>query len=154
MRNLSYLIVAAAAAAIVFMLTRPLQSTNNEVEIIYDTVVIRDTIRDTIPEIRKIFVHHYDTVFLPAASDSTLQRVTVPIQRCEYVTENYRAVVEGFSPRLAQIELYPQTKTIVPQTVKNKNSRKLQIGLGVGVGYDPFKGSFHPVISIGVYLPL
>lgn len=122
---------------------------------VFDTIVVRDTIRDTVPLPCLSIVHHYDTVFLPSASDSTSAQVVVPIQQRRYVTENYTAVVEGFAPRLTAIELYPQTRTVVP-SASTGNARRLtpRFGIGVGIGYDPFSRHLHPVVSAGIYIPV
>lgn len=124
--------------------------------IIYDTIIVRDTVRDTVPVPKTVHVHHYDTVFLPSVRDSTPLRVRVPIQRKEYVTENYRAVVEGFSARLTEMELYPQSRTIVPTVSDKPRGRfpKPQLGIGLGIGYDPLANRLHPVVTLGIYLPI
>ena len=143
-------------AAIMFLLLHRRHIQEPPARIVYDTIFVRDTVRDTVPVPRTVYLHHFDTVFLPAAEDSALQKVAVPIERKEYVTQNYRAVVEGFSARLTEVELYPQSRTIVPVRSDTKRPRlpKPRLGIGVGVGYDPLKNSLQHVVSIGIYLPL
>ena len=144
------------AALILLLLFHRRPEAVQPARIIYDTIVVRDTVRDTVPVPRTVYVHHYDTVYLPSPDDSVLREVTVPIERKEYVTQNYRAVVEGFSARLTEMELYTQNRTIVPVIPNTKRSRlpKPQIGIGIGVGYDPFRNSLHPVLTLGIYLPV
>jgi len=144
------------AAGIVMMFCRKPVGTQLP-QTIYDTIIIRDTVRDTILRPVRTVVRLFDTVFLPSAEDSsTRQRVAVPIERKEYATDNYRAVVEGFSASLAEMELYPTSRIIQPSPQKKSRSgsRKPQIGIGAGIGYDPFSRSLHPVVTLGIYLPI
>ena len=144
------------AALILLLLFHRRPEAVQPARIIYDTIVVRDTVRDTVPVPKTVHMHHYDTVYLPSPDDSVLRKVTLPIERKEYVTQNYRAVVEGFSARLTEMELYPQNRTIIPAipNTKRPSIPKPQIGIGIGVGYDPFKKSLHPVITLGIYLPV
>lgn len=147
-------------AGLVMMLCRRPAGVQHQ-QTIYDTVTVHDTLRDTILLPVKTIVHRIDTVFLPSAADSSIrQRVTVPIERKEYITENYRAVVEGFSASLAEMEIYPATRIIQPSSILPPQKRhgtrfpSPQLGIGAGVGYDPFSRSLHPVITLGIYLPI
>ena len=89
----------------------------------------------------------HDTVKVP---------VLVPIERKVYETEDYRAVVSGFRPNLDSMEIFPRTKVITRsvETATAAKRRWIRFGIGVGVGYDPFKRSLHPTIQAGVYVPI
>ncbi len=155
-----YLPYIVFAAGLVMMLYRRPAGVQPQ-QTIYDTVTVHDTLRDTILLPVKTIVRRIDTVFLPSAADSSIrQRVTVPIERKEYITENYRAVVEGFSASLAEMELYPATTIIQPSPIRPPQKRldtkfpTPRLGIGAGIGYDPFTRSLHPVITLGIYLPV
>lgn len=128
-----------------------------------DTIVIRDTIRPPIPEPQVRTVVRYDAVRLPAkpversaATEPTTypdtvaiveNTVVLPITEVEYKTDDYRAVVEGYNPRLVSIELYPQT-TLINTTVTKYKRPKWAVTVGPGVGYGP-KG-VQPYVGVSV----
>lgn len=121
-----------------------------------DTVVFRDTIRDTLLVPQKIYLTRVDTVYMQLPNDTVKVPVLVPIERKVYETEEYRAVVSGFHPNLDSMEIFPQTR-VITRTVETKTGAKrrwFRFGIGVGVGYDPFKRSLHPTIQAGVYVPI
>lgn len=121
-----------------------------------DTVIFRDTIRDTLLVPRKIYLTRVDTVYMWQPNDTVKVPVLVPIERKVYETEDYRAVVSGFRPSLDSLDIFPQTR-VITRTVEAKIAAKrrwFRLGIGVGVGYDPFKRSLHPTIQAGVYVPI
>lgn len=114
-----------------------------------DTVVIRETIRDTILVPKVKYLARVDTVFLSIPGDTVRVKVEVPIERKVYQTEDYRATVEGFRPNLVDMEIYRQTQFITQtQTIKVPDKRRWGIGLHAGYGYTP-KG-FQPYIGVGI----
>lgn len=121
-----------------------------------DTVFFRDTIRDTLLLPQKIYLTKIDTVYMRLPHDTVKVPVLVPIERKEYETEDYRAVVSGFRPNLDSMEIFPRTKVITRnvETATTAKRRWIRFGIGVGVGYDPFKRSLHPTIQAGVYVPI
>ena len=121
-----------------------------------DTVFFRDTIRDTLLLPQKIYLTRIDTVYMRLPHDTVKVPVLVPIERKVYETEDYRAVVSGFLPNLYSMEIFPRTKVITRsvETATAAKRRWIRFGIGVGVGYDPFKRSLHPTIQAGVYVPI
>lgn len=121
-----------------------------------DTVFFRDTIRDTLLLPQKIYLTRIDTVYMRLPNDTVKVPVLVPIERKVYETEDYRAVVSGFRPNLDSMEIFPRTKVITRnvETATAAKRRWIRFGIGVGVGYDPFKRSLHPTIQAGVYVPI
>ncbi len=121
-----------------------------------DTVFFRDTIRDTLLLPQKIYLTRIDTVYMRLPNDTVKVPVLVPIERKVYETEDYRAVVSGFRPNLDSMEIFSRTKVITRsvETATAAKRRWIRFGIGVGVGYDPFKGSLHPTIQAGVYVPI
>lgn len=125
-----------------------------------DTVIVRDTIRDTVLIPKKVYIVRHDTIRIkvPAGEttgpeDSMQINVPVPITRKEYRTKDYNAIIEGFNPKLLSMEVFPTTKTITNTVTKYKQPR-LQLGVGVGVGYDPFSQKLHPAINLSIYIPI
>lgn len=135
-----------------------------------DTVIVRDTIRLEIPtptsngEIRR------DTVWLQKKtadstnleSDSTTPvdtsndregvrlepdgSITIPIEQKEYKTEEYKALIEGWRPKLVSMEVYPKTTTIT-NTVTRLQKPRWSVTGGLGAGYAPNIG-LYPNIGI------
>ncbi len=102
-----------------------------------DTLVIRDTIRDTVLIPKKVFITRIDTIII----QDTL-RFPIPIEEKIYQTTDYRAVIEGFRPQLTELELYPKTVHITHRP-------RWSLGVQAGVGLST-KGSPAPYIGIGV----
>lgn len=116
-----------------------------------DTVVVRDTVRDTVLIAAERRVVRTDTVWLRpadvpsqmmpsdfgrsgASGDST--RVEVPIERKTYHTENYRAVVEGFRPALVEMEVYRMTRLVTDTRIEQVIEKaRPRWGIGAQVGY-------------------
>lgn len=127
-------IVLMLAAA--FFLGRVLPQKPETHRTVRDTVTVYDTIRDSIPVPFTVRFDHYDTLYVPlyidtTTTDSVLVPVTIPIERKEYRTDDYRAVVSGYRPSLDVMEVYRKTQTV---TVTPKPKR-WGIGPQVGVGY-------------------
>ena len=92
--------------AAVFLVVRPSAGTVAETAVRerIDTVVFRDTVWAEIPVPYYVYVARADTV----APDGT-GTATVPITRETYATDMYKATVEGYKPKLLELELYPKT---------------------------------------------
>lgn len=121
-----------------------------------DTVILRDTVRDTVPVPRKVYLTRVDTVYMQQPNDTVKVPVLVPMERKVYQTDDYRAVVSGFRPRLDSMEIFPEEKVVTRTFEKTGVAKRrwIQIGIGVGVGYDPLKRSLHPTLQAGVYVPI
>ncbi len=116
-----------------------------------DTVVVRDTVRDTV----RIPIHRYlvriDTVRVKIAGDTVHIDVEVPIHQRVYQTDDYRAVVEGFRPELVAMEVYKQTHYITNmETVAVPDRKRWGIGLNVGYGAGVREGRLITVPTVGV----
>jgi len=71
--------------------------------------------------------------------------IEIPIERKEYVTEDYKAVVEGWRPSLVSMEVYPKTTTITNTVTKVKTPR-FSLVVGPGIGYDG--KNFKPYLGV------
>lgn len=111
-----------------------------------DTVIIVDTLRDTIPVPIKETVTKYvqvpgDTIVKYLKGDT----VFLPIIQKEYVTPNYHAWVSGYNAALDSIDVFPKTIYIT----KKIPSRRW--GLGVSAGYGACRSGLSPYVGVGVY---
>ena len=117
-----------------------------------DTLVLHDTLRYTLRDTVLVPIERYitrvDTVWLQTARDTIPVETTVPIERKTYVTDDYRAVVEGFRPTLVEMELYRKTALVTREITRTLPSRKWGVGIQAGYGLGP-KGA-GPYIGIGV----
>lgn len=114
-----------------------------------DTVVLRDTVRDTVLIPVRSYIVRSDTVFLKIPGDTVRVEVEVPIERKVYRTDDYMAVVEGFRPRLAEMEVYRQTSYITRTEVQRIRDRQ-KWGIGVQVGYGYNFDRFYPYVGVGL----
>ena len=112
-------------------------------------VVIRDTLRDSIPYpvVETVIQEIPEPIpfYITLAGDTVHEEIYVPIaitQR-EYETENYRAWVSGYRPALDSIWVYPERIYI-----KEKARRW---GIGLSAGYGVSRDGFSPYIGVGVY---
>lgn len=118
-------------------------------ETVRDTLIVRDTLRDTVPRPVLVCFDHWDTLRVAVRTVDTLRDsvyipVPIPIERKEYRTDDYRAIVSGYRPRLDLMEVYRKTRTV---TV-TKGPKRWGIGptagfgipggwyVGIGVSYD------------------
>lgn len=132
-----------------------------------DTVVVRDTIRDTVLVPVRRFITRIDTVLLRVAGDAphradSLCRtpadtvrcvvpVEIPIERKVYQTPDYRAVVEGFRPELAEMEIFRNTLQITREAVPPKQRRwGIGVQAGYGIAVRDGKVGTVPYIGIGI----
>ena len=112
-----------------------------------DTLVVRDTVRDTVPRPVLVRFDHWDTLRLAVQTVDTLRDsiyVPVPIERKEYRTADYRAVVCGYRPRLESMEVFRRTQmvTITPRDKRWGIGPQAGFGIpggwyvGIGISYD------------------
>lgn len=126
-----------------------------------DTVIIRDTVRESYPaavdkkKVGSVAVKA-PVVATPAkdkARDTVYIRDTVwvelPIEEREYKSEEYFAIVEGYNPMLKYIEVYPRTAYInSTETIKKRKHWGVSLGVQGGYGITP-KG-WQPYAGVGV----
>lgn len=143
--------------AIIFEKCENIHNINGSKTII-DTVIVRDTIFDIkcIPE--KVYITRNETIYVrsidtliindyKASSDSV--GIVVPIQRKEYRTDDYFAIIEGYKPSLISIELYPETKYIT-QTTTNTVTKQKRFNVGIQLGYGYGVINQKPDIYVGL----
>ena len=128
------------------------QVDNVETRIVRDTVVVRDTIREFYPqEVDRIIVRT-EQVKVPVIVRDTVRDtmwVNLPIEERTYESDEYRAVIEGFNPRLKSMEVYPRTAYITTtETIKQRKRWGVSLGVQGGYGYTP-KG-LQPYVGLGV----
>ena len=121
--------------AVAFFLGRSMPNESERYRTVRDTITVRDTVRDSIPQPFAVRIDHYDTLYIPIYIDTTtvdsiLVPVSIPIERKEYVTKDYRAVISGYKPRLETMDVFRQTQTV---TVREKPKR-WGIGPQAGMG--------------------
>ena len=115
----------------------PIAGSDLPVNVKTDTLVIRDTIREKFP----VYLTKYvDRVELVPVTDTVRRTDTlymaVEIERRTYQGDDYRAVVTGWRPELAEIAVFP--KTIYLQTevtqLQEPARRKTRAGFGFTAG--------------------
>ena len=114
MRVLPWILVGVLAVLAVAGWLRP-RGTVTTTEYVSDTVVVRDTVRDTVPRYVSVATVRRDTLFVPLPADTVRDSIPViiPIERKEYRTADYRAVVSGYKPSLDYMEVYqPQAQAV------------------------------------------
>lgn len=122
------------------------------VQIKRDTIIVRDTIRESYPEyITQTIVR---TERVPVAINDTIIvrdtiEVEIPISERTYLAEEYKAIVQGYNPILKSIEVYPKTAYITTtETIKERKRWGVSIGIQGGYGITP-KG-YQPYAGVGV----
>ena len=116
-----------------------------------DTVFVRDTVRDTVRVPRTRYIVRMDTVKVQIAGDTVFIDAQIPIERKEYRTDDYRAVIEGFRPELIAMEVYRQTHYITKiETIEARDRRRWGIGIQAGYGATIRGGRVVGVPYIGV----
>lgn len=109
---------------------------NLPVKVQVDTLVIRDTVREKYPvyvdrwKTRTELVEIHDTV---RRNDTLWQ--AVEIERRVYQGDDYRAVVEGWRPQLAEIAVYPKTVYLQTEITQPAPPRpRVTLGFGATAG--------------------
>lgn len=135
----------------VYLLTK-----ENEYKVVekIKTEVVRDTIHDTIPEIRyeKIISHKKDTLRLvdTIPGDTVHVIAEIPITQKEYSDDStYTAWVSGYKQKLDSINVYRKTLYIAKEITKTKKQRVI-FGPQIGYGYDFQNKKAGPTIGIGL----
>lgn len=212
MANYKWLTVCVSAGIVLFFAgrwSRDGLGCGRQISTRIDTLVVRDTLRDTVFVPMARYLARVDTVWLrpaneraagemtasewptcemtasewpaceratdEAAADKTVAgeritdewptggtatgdslRVTIPIERKVYLTDHYRAVVEGFRPVLVEMELYRSAMFVSSHTTlsappsRSGRDKRGRWGAGIGAGYGISPGGPVPYIGIGV----
>lgn len=145
-------VIALALIAAAFLLGR--RSVKPEIVEIHrkDTVVVRDTVRETVlvPKVR--YLTRVDTVLLLVPGDTVKVPVLVPISRKVYEGEDYRAVVSGFRVSLDTLDIFRKTQTVTNTVVQRVEvpGKPKRWGIGVSAGYALTPQGVKPYIGAGI----
>ena len=145
-------VIALALIAAAFLLGR--RSVKPEIVEIHttDTVVVRDTVRETVlvPKVR--YPTRVDTVLLKVPGDTVEVPVLVPISRNVYEGEDYRAVVSGFRASLDTLDIFRKTQTVTNTVVQRVEvpGKPKRWGIGVSAGYALTPQGVKPYIGAGI----
>lgn len=145
-------VIALALIAVAFLLGR--RSVKPEIVEIHrkDTVVVRDTVRETVlvPKVR--YLTRVDTVLLKVPGDTVEVPVLVPISRKVYEGEDYRAVVSGFRASLDTLDIFRKTQTVTNTVVQQVEvpGKPKRWGIGVSAGYALTPQGVKPYIGAGI----
>ena len=145
-------VIALALIAAAFLLGR--RSVKPEIIEIHrkDTVVVRDTVRETVlvPKVR--YLTRVDTVLLKVPGDTVEVPVLVPISRNVYEGEDYRAVVSGFRVSLDTLDIFRKTQTVTNTVVQRVEvpGKPKRWGIGVSAGYALTPQGVKPYIGAGI----
>lgn len=145
-------VIALALIAAAFLLGR--RSVKPEIVEIHttDTVVVRDTVRETVlvPKVR--YLTCVDTVLLKVPGDTVEVPVLVPISRNVYEGEDYRAVVSGFRASLDTLDIFRKTQTVTNTVVQRVEvpGKPKRWGIGVSAGYALTPQGVKPYIGAGI----
>lgn len=145
-------VIALALISVAFLLGR--RSVKPEIVEIHrtDTVVVRDTVRETVlvPKVR--YLTRVDTVLLLVPGDTVEVPVLVPISRNVYEGEDYRAVVSGFRASLDTLDIFRKTQTVTNTVVQRVEvpGKPKRWGIGVSAGYALTPQGVKPYIGAGI----
>ena len=152
MKTAVLVLLAALALAGSYLLGR--RSVKPEIVEIHrtDTVVVRDTVRETVlvPKVR--YLTRVDTVLLKVPGDEVKVPVLVPISRKVYEGEDYRAVVSGFRASLDTLDIFRKTQTVTNTVVQRVEvpGKPKRWGIGVSAGYALTPQGVKPYIGAGI----
>ena len=128
-----------------------------------DTIVMRDTIRVTMPaEVVTEYVEHVKEKPVIVRDTEVVERdpqvvyvrgdsVEIPIVQKRYADSTYTAWVSGYKPSLDSIEVYRKTEVQRETITLRKISPRWGIGVTGGYGYGTKNKVFEPFVGIGVY---
>ena len=156
MKNVVIAVIALVLATVAFLLGR--RSVKPEIVEIHrtDTVVVRDTVRETVlvPKIR--YLTRVDTVLLLVPGDTVKVPVLVPISRKVYEGEDYRAAVSGSRASPDTLDIFRKTQTVTNTVVQQVEvpGKPKRWGIGVSVGYALTPQGMKPYIGLGVQYDL
>lgn len=145
-------VIALALIAVAFLLGR--RSVKPDIVEIHrtDTVVVRDTVRETVlvPKVR--YLTRVDTVLLKVPGDTVEVPVLVPISQNVYEGEDYRTVVSGFRVSIDTLDTFRKTQTLTNTFVQRGEvpGKPKRWGIGVSAGYALTPQGVKPYIGAGI----
>lgn len=165
MSNIKYVIIIGILCLIVGFFIGISTNNSEDPKVVTEVKWIRDTIKVEVPvpvptpdtEIVYEYVEVPGDNIIIEGDSIYVAPVAIPFESKTYETKDYKAVVEGYKPRLTEMTLYPETKIETITETKYKKP-KLQLGIGAGVSYIPSLpaeiNKFQPTIQIGIYVPI
>lgn len=145
-------VIALALISVAFLLGR--RSVKPEIVELHrtDTLLLRDTVRETVlvPKVR--YLTRVDTVLLKVPGDTVEVPVMVPISRNVYEGEDYRAVVSGFRVSIDTIDTFRKTQTLTNTFIQRGEvpGKPKRWGIGVSAGYALTPQGVKPYIGAGI----
>lgn len=145
-------VIALALISVAFLLGR--RSVKPEIVELHrtDTLLLRDTVRETVlvPKVR--YLTRVDTVLLKVPGDTVEVPVLVPISRNVYEGEDYRAVVSGFRVSIDTIDTFRKTQTLTNTFVQRGEvpGKPKRWGISVSAGYALTPQGVKPYIGAGI----
>lgn len=145
-------VIALALISVAFLLGR--RSVKPEIVELHrtDTLLLRDTVRETVlvPKVR--YLTRVDTVLLKVPGDTVEVPVLVPISRNVYEGEDYRAVVSGFRVSIDTIDTFRKTQTLTNTFIQRGEvpGKPKRWGIGVSAGYALTPQGVRPYIGAGI----
>lgn len=161
--NKLYIIIAILCLIIGFVIGLSINKT--EIKTVTETKIIKDTIETEIPipipvplEMPKTEFIEVETNIITTKNDS-ISIIPIPIEQKIYKTDLYKATIEGYKPKLIDIDIYQNKEVQYVTTTETKyKTPKLQLGVGAGVSYLPNvpqgTNKFQPSINIAIYIPI
>lgn len=134
-----------------FMVGYHIRGNDEGAKVRTDTVIVVDTVRDSIPvpvkeiEIEEIEIPYPVLVTVKGDTIRDTTYVPIPISQKEYLTENYHAWISGYNVGLDSIEVFSKTAYITKKVPVRR------WGLGVSAGYGIGRSGLSPYIGVGVY---
>lgn len=122
---------------------------NLPVKVQTDTLIVRDTIREKYPALAQSTPKGYELVKAgtlaelrarisaleaAAAPDTVEVQVPIEIERRTYEGDDYRAVVEGWRPQLAEIAVFPKTVYLQTEVTQQAPQPRVRFGFGATAG--------------------
>ena len=109
-----------------------------------DTIIYRDTIRESYPlEISKEVVRKEYVVVRDTLRIKDTLYLSLPMERKVYGSDDFYAEVTGYKPSLDYIEVFPKTKIITERIVERRKMNSLSAGIELG---------YMSALSIPIYL--
>lgn len=153
MKNILYIIIISIILSILFNLIYIKYNNNIYNKNNIDSIVRVDTFIDVdtvyypkpVPKIVKVV----DTMYID--KDSIQQEgdsILLPREEKTYEDSTYKAVVSGFKPSLDEISVYPVTKYVTTEKIREiEKKQHWNYGVGLGFGYGMFNKKFDVFIG-------
>lgn len=98
-----------------------------------DTIVYRDTIRESYPlEISKEVVRTEYVVVKDTTRIKDTLYLPLPMERRVYGSDDFYAEVTGYKPSLDYIEVFPKTRVVTERIVEKRKMNSLSAGIELG----------------------